>query len=248
VTVQPWRGSKTIEVLARSLPAELRTAALSLAASEVEASGGPAARARMMTIAAAHLPDPERIACFAEAIKTSRTADDEKARSAAIVAMAARLPESLVADALEAATAIGDEASRLLALAALAPRLSGSLLAEAARHLRISEAPYSRAQALASIAARTTEAKERAVLFTEAVRAVDAVKDDAKMLSVLQMLVACAPNEKEHTAILTRTLCAIETIGQEYQRAQEMVSIAQHLSAPLAGVRGGGIVGHGAAA
>jgi hypothetical protein len=233
-TPQRRDDSKTITILAGSLPVELRRATFALAASEAEGNGGPAVRVRIMTIAAAHLPEVERVDCFVAVLKTLIAVDDQKARGELLAAIAPHLPELLLADGVQAAAAIGDEASRLSAFATLAPRLSGSLLTEAAKHSIICAASYSHARALTAIAARITDGEEGAALFKEAIKAVDALQDDPSVLWMLPMLAMCTSDENERTAILSRALRVVEAIGDEYQRARQLETIARYLSPPLA--------------
>jgi hypothetical protein len=223
------KRSKTVEILAQSLSADLLKATLELSVAEAEASHGPAARAWMAITAAAHYPE-----AAGEVIEASVAVKDEKVRRDLLVAVAPHLPEPLLPAAFEAALTIGDESLRLSTITALAPRLSGTWLAEAARHARLCKPPYGRALALTAIAARAQDAEERALLFTEAVRAVDAVQNDTSMLWLLRKLAACAPDESGREAILARALRAIETIGGEYERAGELAVVAPQLSSTLA--------------
>ena len=219
-------GSKTIGILARSLPAGL------LGTIFEQAWGGDAAtRIRDANTLARVLAAESN--CLPEAAGTALgkaiAVDDERIRAALLKALAPGLPDALLADALGATLAIAEPAGRWTAFSALAPRLTGSLLADATRHVQAWEAPFERAQGLGAIAPQVADARQRATVVAQAMEAVDAVHDDAKMHHLLARLASSVPEEGLREAILERWLRAIGSLADERERSFALEHVVERL-------------------
>ncbi|WP_227243303.1 trypsin-like peptidase domain-containing protein [Paraburkholderia caribensis] len=223
-------ASSTIGLLSQSMPAELRSRTLAVVQAEAEAQGGAEGLARALLNAADCVPEAASqafIGCLA--------VSDEQLRGRMLTTLIPHLPDSRLADALTASLAIGPIGPRWSAFSALIPRLPVSLRPIATQKVLQWDAPYQRASALGALASQVDDTRERALLFSKAVEAVDAVGDDAKLLRLLPELASIAPSAGEGEKLLVRALRAIESIGSvgsndsQRSKAYAIESIAEHL-------------------
>ncbi len=188
---------------------------------------------------------------LSEAFVTALSVRDERARTKALAALAAQLPDMLLPEALAAAGAIQGEQPRAAALSALASRLPAALLPAALAAARaigddapraaalMALAPHLPAEILADVGRARRDRSGAETLFAMAPDLPDALIPEALAGAgtigddhvCAQLLVTLAPRLRDTQ--LQQALAVARIIGKDRPRAAALSALAPHLTDAL---------------